>query len=434
MRENLIIFGSHDDATITQLQTCMDAGDAAYGVLCADGHKGYSQPIGGAVAYPEHVSISGVGYDIGCGVRGVLTDLRADDIRDSMSSIMDEIARRISFGMGRNNDTPADHPVLDQIRTADFAPQRQLYDLAAKQLGTVGSGNHYTDILSDEQGRVWIMVHFGSRGFGHKTASGFLAMAQGLSFETKAKDGEMDSPPVLAHQETELAQAYWSGYQLASAYAYAGRQVVTGEILDILGARQIDEVETHHNFLERETHFGRDLWVVRKGCTPVFPGQRGMVGGSMGDISVVIEGKDTDMARQALYSTMHGAGRLMSRTQAAGKWKKVWQCGNRDCVREIEADQANSTPGKGSCDEHPNARPRKIRVRKGGKVDWAAWKAQLAQRGVHVRGGGADESPEVYRRLQDVVTAHADTTNVVHTLTPMGVCMAGDDVFDAYKD
>src|SRR5262249_56702181 len=100
------------------------------------------------------------------------------------------------------------HPVLDAIRNADFAPQRRMIQLAENQLGTVGSGNHYVNLMEDEQGLIWVGVHFGSRGFGHKTASGFLALAQGLSFKDRAAEGEMDSPPVLFEVGTELGDAY----------------------------------------------------------------------------------------------------------------------------------------------------------------------------------------------------------------------------------
>src|SRR5262249_24944592 len=142
---------------------------------------------------------------------------------------------------------PADHPTLDQIREASFAPQRQLYDLAAKQLGTVGSGNHYVDLFRDEDGFLWVGVHFGSRGFGHKTASGFLALAEGKKFDEHATEGEMDSPPIIFGIDTELGQSYIAAMQLAGAYAYAGRDVVVDTVLDILGTKANFEVHNHHN-------------------------------------------------------------------------------------------------------------------------------------------------------------------------------------------
>ena len=107
---------------------------------------------------------------------------RADlDALGGVERVMGEITRRISFGMGVPATERTDHAVLDRIRSADFAPQRALAHLAEKQLGTVGSGNHYVNVMEDEDGLIWVGVHFGSRGFGHKTASGFLALAQGLA-------------------------------------------------------------------------------------------------------------------------------------------------------------------------------------------------------------------------------------------------------------
>src|SRR5207244_4278981 len=203
-------FGDVDARSLEQLERCMAAGDAEFGVLCADHHPGYSQPIGGAVAYEGYVSPSGVGYDIGCGNKAARTELtRVDlDALGGVESIMREITRRISFGMGVPAAERTDHPVLDAIRNAELEPQRKLAQTAESQLGTVGSGNHYVNLMEDEEGRVWVGVHFGSRGFGHKTASGFLALAQGLPFEGRPQEGEMDSPPRRFAFGSELRAAY----------------------------------------------------------------------------------------------------------------------------------------------------------------------------------------------------------------------------------
>ena len=285
------------------------------------------------------------------------------------------------------------HPVLERIQTADFAPQRKLAELAESQLGTVGSGNHYVNLMEDEEGRIWVGVHFGSRGFGHKTASGFLALAQGLPFEGRSTDGEMDSPPVLFEVGSELGDAYVAAMELAGQYAYAGRDVVVAKVLEILGAEAVHEVHNHHNFAWREEHLGRTYWVVRKGCTPAFPGQEGFVGGSMGDESVILEGIDGEEAEESLYSTVHGAGRVMSRSRAAGRFR----------FRKQVVDG------------------RKIRVQeqvKPGVVDWPAVQARLREQGIVLVGGGADEAPEVYKRLPEVLSgarrldpreAHAST-------------------------
>jgi tRNA-splicing ligase RtcB len=426
-------FGSVDERSLEQLKRCMEAGDAEYGVLCADHHPGYSQPIGGGIAYEGYVSPSGVGYDIGCGNKAAQTDLtRADlDALGGVESIMGEITRRISFGMGVPAQERTDHPVLEAIREADFAPQRKLAQLAESQLGTVGSGNHYVNLMEDEDGIVWVGVHFGSRGFGHKTASGFLALAQGVPFDGKAGEGEMDSPPVLFEVGSELGDAYVSAMRLAGDYAYAGRDVVVSKVLEILGAVAVDEVHNHHNFAWREEHFGRTYWVIRKGCTPARPGQRGFVGGSMGDESVILEGVESAENEQSLYSTVHGAGRVMSRSQAAGRIRrrKRYACRNRDCDRVFDKNAV--------CPDHPESGVMKLWVQeqlKPGLVDWPAVQARLREQGIVLVGGGADEAPEVYKRLPDVLAAHGDSIRVKHTLRPLGVAMAGRDVHDPYKD
>ena len=385
----------------------MEAGDAELGVLCADHHPGYSQPIGGGIAYEGYVSPSGVGYDIGCGNKAVQTDLRSEDL--DVEAVMREVTRRISFGMGVPNRERVDHPVLEKILRADFAPQRKLHQLARTQLGTVGSGNHFVNLFEDEDGWVWVGVHFGSRGFGHKTASGFLALAQGLAFDERAREGEMDSPPVLFPVDSELGQAYVGAMELAGEYAYAGRDVVVATVLEILGCEAVHEVHKHHNFAWREEHFGRTYWVIRKGCTPARPGQEGFVGGSMGDDSVILEGVGGTEAEESLFSTVHGAGRVMSRSQAAGRIRRRKRVvdGRQVWVQE-------------------QVKP--------GVVDWPAVQARLREQGIVLVGGGADEAPEVYKRLPEVLAAHAGSIRVKHTLHPLGVAMAGRDVFDPYKD
>lgn len=440
---SLRIYGEADARTIDQIERCRSVEEGARAVLCADNHLGYSQPIGGAVAYRDHISPSGVGYDIGCGNKAVKTTVRLNDIErgersaagnkraDGVAGIMDEIVRRVSFGMGRNNDEPADHPVLDQIKEAAFAPQRQLYDHAAKQLGTVGSGNHYVDLFVDEDDFVWIGVHFGSRGFGHKTASGFLALSQGLKFEEHASEGEMDSPPVVFPTDSELGQAYIEAMELAGAYAYAGRDVVVQTVLDILGTWASFEVHNHHNFAWREEHDGEQWWVVRKGCTPAFPGQQGFVGSTMAEESVILEG--TEHAKDALFSTVHGAGRVMSRTAAAGKKRKRWSCCNRDC--EWVQPPRTHKPDDGSCPDCGHGKLTKRWVQETeGAIDWGRTTQEVANRGIELRGAAADEAPGAYKRLDAVLAAHADTIRILHRLRPIGVAMAGPDIYDPFKD
>lgn len=403
--DGIPIWGEHDEATIVQIKRCAADPEAAGAALLADGHKGYSMPIGGVVGYRDAVSPSGVGYDISCGVKGTLTDIKADDIRHDIGRIMDEVARTVVFGIGRTSGENVDHELFDDPTWRDIPEVGRLKQLAREQLGTVGSGNHYVNVLEDEQGRVWVTAHFGSRGLGHKTASGFLNLAAGRAFDDRAPGEHMDQPATVLPLSSELGQAYWQAMELAGRYAYAGRDFVVGQVLGILGAKALDEVHNHHNYAWREVHNGEELIVVRKGATPAFPGQRGVVGGSMGDITVIVEGVDTSEAAAALRSTVHGAGRLMSRTQAAGKRRWVREGGRRV-----------------------------LKTVKEGLISREMMLERVRAAGVELRGAGTDESPHVYRPLAEVLAAHADSVRVVHTLRPLGVAMAGAEEWDPYKD
>lgn len=398
------IFGEHEQNTINQLYTCLKKGNVVGGVLCADGHYGYSQPVGGVVVYDGQISPSGVGYDIACGNKAVRTNLKYKDIQKRLPKIMDDIAEHISFGIGRKNKVRVDHdlfddPSWDVFKEIGKQEHDRLKKLALDQLGTVGAGNHFVDLFVEEETEdVWVANHFGSRGFGHKTASGFLNLANGRKFSDRAPGESMDQPPTLIDLNTELGEIYHLAMKLAGRYAYAGRDYVMDEVLNILDATALFDVHNHHNFAWEENHFGKDTIVVRKGATPSAPGQLGFIGGSMGDISVIVRGKDNEANKEAFNSTVHGAGRIMSRTEAAGRMN--W----------------------------------KTKKRSGGKISQQEMDEAISSYGVELRGGGTDESPFVYRKLQNVLDAHEETIDVLHVLKPIGVCMAGANEFDPYKD
>lgn len=354
--------------------------------LMADHHLGFGVPIGGVVAYPEHVSPSGVGFDIACGNKAVLTDAKPIKTKTQIHRIMDDVFKKISFGVGRVNEEEVEHELFDDPLWNELPVLKANKDKAVAQLGTVGSGNHYVDIFIDEQDRVWIGVHFGSRGLGHAIATEYIDIA-------KAKGYFQDGISVL-HHKSDAGEEYIKAMDLAGRYAYAGRDWVCAKVAKIIGGDILDEVHNHHNFAWRETHGDEDLWVVRKGATPAFPGQRGFVGGSMGENAVIIEGMGGDLAEHTLHSTVHGAGRVMSRTRAKGNAKKGIQ----------------------------------------GEISERAMQKWLSEAGVVLRGGGVDEAPQAYKRLTDVLGYHGDSIRVVHTLKPIGVAMAGPDVRDPYKD
>jgi tRNA-splicing ligase RtcB len=318
--EEIPVWGVHEENTLEQAKVCAKSADRF--ALMADGHLGYGVPIGGVIATESRISPTAVGFDIACGNKAVRLDMPGSELRANIHRIMDDIWKTLSFGVGRkNNERNSDSPFITDTHAGwDTEAAKPLRHKANAQLGTIGSGNHYVDVFTDEQDRVWIGVHFGSRGLGHGIATWFLKAAG-------AKDGMMVDP-VYFDAESDLGAQYITAMQLGGEYAYAGRDWVCSRVARLLSAEIVEEVHNHHNFAWQEEHDGRMLWVCRKGATPAFPGQRGFVGGTMGDVSVILEGvyamDEATRAEQraAMFSTVHGAGRVMGRKQAAGVYDR----------------------------------------------------------------------------------------------------------------
>jgi tRNA-splicing ligase RtcB len=433
-----MIFGTHDEKTLAQFEDVKSR--AVRAALMADGHMGYIMPIGGVAAYDNMVSVAGVGFDIACGNAAIRTDAKISDFDTrELNRVANDIQSMISFGIGRSNkakDAPTDHELFssdawDVLKDVTGNGQKHviLKAKAREQLGTVGSGNHYVDVFVDRNdGHLWVGVHFGSRGLGHSIASGFMALSQNKSWDEKVQEVE-----ALLSLDSDLGKAYWELMTLAGEYAYVGREWVARTVVNILGANELDLVHNHHNFAWKEMHLTgysdqvKELVVVRKGATPAFPGQRGFVGGSMGDDAVILKGTDSgtkfeaswaaeDCMRNflfaeqndALFSTVHGAGRVMSRTEAAGKRDRK--------TGQLKLDKETGLPVKP------------------GKVTPDMMNNWISDKGVILRGGGLDESPHAYRRLPDVLKAQGSSVTVLHTLRPLIVVMAGANEFDPYAD
>ena len=231
-----------------------------------------------------------------------------------------------------------------------------------------------------------------------------MALAQNRPWGTRVKEAE-----ALLDLDSPMGDAYWQLMTLAGKYAYVGREWVTRKIVSLLGGRELELVHNHHNFAWKEHHKDpktgetEEFVVVRKGATPAFPGQMGFVGGSMGDNAVILRGSADPDAREnqerALFSTVHGAGRVMSRTAARGKVHR-----------------------------------KTGRILKPGKVSPEMMESWIRKKDVVLRGGGLDESPHAYRRLPDVLAQQGTTVDVLHTLRPVIVVMAGANEFDPYRD
>ncbi|HWG16990.1 MAG TPA: RtcB family protein [Acidobacteriaceae bacterium] len=389
--DEILVWGQHEENTLEQARVC--ARHADHFALMADGHLGYGVPIGGVIAAEGRISPTAVGFDIACGNKAVRLDVPGSEVRANIARIMDDVWNTLSFGVGRknqerNDDSPFINDEHEGWKTEAAKPLRHK---AHAQLGTIGSGNHYVDIFVDELDRVWVGVHFGSRGLGHGIATWFLKAAG-------AKDG-MTVEPVFLDAASDLGAQYIAAMHLGGAYAYAGRDWVCARVARMLGAQIVEEVHNHHNYAWLEEHDGKQLWVCRKGATPAFPGQRGFVGGTMGEVSVILEGVDSAESKTALYSTVHGAGRVLGRKQATGV-----------------VDRKTGV------------------VKREGLVKPEMMQGWLNRANVVLRGGGLDESPDCYKRLREVLAEHSESIRVLHTLTPLGVAMAGANEFDPYKD
>ena len=395
--KKLIIRGDAEDGAVSQAENCLVEAEAM--LLMADNHQGYGMPVGGVAVYKGKICPAGVGFDIACGNKAVKTNLKLKDVDGHLSDIADKVFECLSFGVGLNNKTKVEHALFDNPAwdSIDFLKGNQsLKDKARNQLGTIGSGNHYVDVFADEQDDIWVGVHFGSRGLGHTIAAHFMTLA---GDDTSI----MHETPHTIKTDSKDGKDYIACMNLAGEYAYAGRDWVCETVTALMGGIIVDEVHNHHNFAWLEEHNGEQVWVVRKGATPAFPGQRGFIGSSMGDYSVIIEGVDSPESKELYYSTVHGAGRVMSRMKAKGKTKR-----NKDTGKLV--------------------------VKQKPMIDWDVETALVKANGTELRGAGADECPGVYKKLPEVLEAHKGTIKIMHTLRPLIVCMAGSEQYDPYKD
>ncbi|HWD41195.1 MAG TPA: RtcB family protein, partial [Fimbriimonas sp.] len=382
LNDKVVLFGDHDENTIKQIQKVADHWAVERAAVLADGHMGYAFPIGGVAAYHDHLSLSGVGFDIGCGNKAVRLNVKGTLVQKSIKKIMDDVVKHVSFGQGRANQTRVDHEVFDGD-VWKLPSTRALKELARTQLGTVGGGNHFCNIAVDENDDVWVCVHFGSRGLGHKITKWFIE-------EADASD-DMMAAPVVFHEKSALGEEYIEAMQLGLRYAYAGRDWVCDEVTRLIGAKIVESVHNNHNFAQKEIHENEELWVVRKGSTPAMPGQRGFIGSSMAEESVIVEGVKSKWNKETLSSTVHGAGRAISRSMATGKRNRK----------------------TGQLELNPNGT-----VKRAPMVTDEMMQSWVGQADVELRGGDVDEAPQCYKRLPEVLAEQGDTIKILHRLQP----------------
>ena len=288
-----------------------------------DCHYGKGATVGTVLATTGAIIPAAVGVDIGCGMIAVKTPLRREDVRQP-ESVRRGIERRIPMSAGNNNrkltDTAASRVTeLERLAVRDYTAIDPGWRLA---LGTLGGGNHFIELATDESGAVWVTLHSGSRGIGNKIGNMHIKRAQALA---RTKHVALpDNDLAYLEEGTPPFEEYIGDVRWAQEFARLNRDEMMDRIMMELswsiygdashtGELDLQRINCHHNFTQQETHFGRRVWVTRKGAIEARRGMWAMIPGSMGTRSYIVTGLENPMA---FNSAPHGAGRRLSRTQA----------------------------------------------------------------------------------------------------------------------
>lgn len=371
-----------DPASHVQMEQACRLPGATGAALMPDAHVGYGLPIGGVLAMENRVVPYAVGVDIACRMKLSVLDLPVDLLERQQEQFKNGLENGTRFGVGCEWDKPQDHEVLDHDWNVTRVT-REKKDVARKQLGTSGSGNHFVEFgvltLSERDEElnldpgtyVALLSHSGSRGAGAAVCNVYSSIAQRMLPPSLAEFGRL----AWLDMDTQEGQDYWQAMNLMGEYAAANHAVIHRNVSKLVGGRILATVENHHNFAWKETHQGKEVIVHRKGATPAGKGVLGVIPGSMADPAFVVRGLGND---ESLHSASHGAGRRMSRTQARSKY-------NFKAVRN-----------------------------------------SLSKRGITVLSAGADEVPGVYKNIESVMAEQTDLVETVARFDPKIVKMCGD--------
>ena len=366
-----------DEQAHQQMRNACKLPISVAGALMPDAHVGYGLPIGGVLATDNAVIPYAVGVDIACRMMMTVFDLPPERLGAEDQRYKNILEDNTQFGIGAKWQPRQEHPVMDEDWHVTPVTAR-LKDLAHRQLGTSGSGNHFVEFgefVIDEPARgvepgryLALLSHSGSRGPGNKVATHYSKWAM-------SKHGRM--PKELAHLawldlDGDGAE-YWAAMELMGRYASANHHVIHRRIVKAVGTKPILQVENHHNFAWTEHHDGRDVIVHRKGATPAGEGVWGIIPGSMATPAYLVEGRGDP---SSLNSAAHGAGRRMSRRAAIQKYR------------------------------------------------WAQVKPYLAERGVTLLSAGLDEVPWAYKNIEEVMAAQDELVRPIARFNPRLVKMA----------
>lgn len=291
---------------IAQFEAALSHDRVVKGALMPDAHSGYSLPIGAVVACDNYVFPSFVGYDIGCGMCALKTSFKKSDVKENAKAIFDEIYRDVPVGFNHNK---VDSVWCDWEKYQISQTALEIFKKnGLKQLGSLGSGNHFIEIGADENDSVWIIVHSGSRGVGHAVATHYMKLASG---DGKAREGNFGFDA-----DSSLGASYINDLEFCLAFALENRKEIVRRIKTIVSsfcegsAYWESLINRNHNHAE----FNGEFWIHRKGATHAEKGMYGVIPGNMRDGSFIVVGKGNP---DSLYSSSHGAGRVLGRKEAA---------------------------------------------------------------------------------------------------------------------
>ncbi|HEX2052528.1 MAG TPA: RtcB family protein [Actinomycetota bacterium] len=350
--DKLITWASQlDDETVRQaLRSSRLPVVAGHIALMADAHYGLGATVGSVIPTEAALIPAAVGVDIGCGMVAAQTDLNASHLPDDLGPLLKTLERRIPSGVGQGHGTVSK---AAERWLATHRPHTRLTDAQVKktlsQFGTLGSGNHFFEICLDEADRVWVVLHSGSRGIGNELAQGYVKTAQRLMKELAVALEDRD----LAYltEGTPEFDAYLGDLTWAQDYARANRDAMMDAGLEILfrftgRGEAVRRINCHHNYTAREEHFGRRMWITRKGAIRAGLEDLGVIPGSMGTRSYIVRGKGNP---QSYSSCSHGAGRALSRTAARRRFK------GEDLARAMMGKTWQSRDASALVDEIPQA-------------------------------------------------------------------------------
>lgn len=321
-------------------------------VLMPDVHLGKGALVGSVIATEEAIMPAAVGVDIGCGMCAIQTSFRADQLEGKLKKIRLDIEAAIPTGFNQNKTV--EKSVYNWQGWKDFKQLhpgvQHLQDKASRQMGSLGGGNHFIEVCLDTENQVWLMLHSGSRNIGNMLAKNHIDTAKEL---LRLADSKLPDPDLAYFVEgTPEFKAYWHDLQWAQDYARFNREVMMARFKRIVEkyaaggkpTKPLLSVNCHHNYAEKETHFGEDVYVTRKGAVRARTEDYGIIPGSMGAKSYIVKGKGN---HDSYCSCSHGAGRKMSRNKAKRQFNLD------DLIQQTEGVECRKD--KGVLDEIPGA-------------------------------------------------------------------------------